>query len=559
MPLAINYRRDLAAKIYQLTQYTPLQPLVDKTYDTVKMNDRFLKMNAAVQSTFAAIADLASQDPDFITSFFKGFVNCIYTKSLKYANKLDYKFISGFNSNGTPMFFSDERIVYSYPDLGDVTFEDFEYLVFKNGELMSDASRIISNTAYGIKVYIKSTSISNNDEVTLAVHRAYNRAYQMWKLTPTTAVTLDTIIDIPLNFPNFYSEKYLNVAIRRNGFTDYDVLAPEQYTITIDSANRKVRVQVPSRPLAALDTIIVYDTCTFWKKNVIGKNTSGGPSTIPPIQLTFAHPITNEELPLGVNMAKDLDIWVNGRHLIPDKHFTVSNGYDVSKPFLKHLYFNFSIPNNLSYDVFVMKNIPYLEGNTTYTVRDTLDPKGVEKILPPRYPILRGIGEMYVNGRFVDNVKIDAAHKQLLLVNGVAETQEFFFKVNPPITESLSGMINGSLLNASEYDKMVVLIGGLDELVTRYTASRPLLPSAPTPSFMDIIGGYLYAEEAAVITAMMNYILSESRYVDYVLDSNIQQTSVPLTAYLIDGDYRIDQNYDLSRGFVLQCNPSVAS
>lgn len=486
MPLPINFRRDLAGKVYGLTQYNALQPQVDKNYDTKKLNERFIKLNHAVRTCFDAIADLASRDPSFLPSFFAGFVNPVYVKTFKYDVLENHTFIDGFNSNGTPMSFPDARTVYSYPDLGDVTHEEYECLLFLDGELMPLENYTLSNTAYGVKAYVKTETLKPGQEVTLSVHRVYNRDYRMWKHTaPANTTIFDHIVEVDTHFPNFYSVEYIQVAVRRMGEPRYRVLDPKQCSITVDSANRKMRVKVDNLNLSKFDTVIVYDTTSYFRQSLTGSNDTAEVAPLPPVVLSQAIPVTGETVPVGFSHHRDFDIWLNGRHLTPGKHFVVTPGYSVGMDYENLIEFLIEQPAYSNYRIEVIKNVPYKKDNTTYVTRENLDPKGVEIIANAKFPIIRNMGEAYVNGRLIDPAKLSTVHRDILVVDGLNEGNEFFYKFNPPINDATNGMITETALASTDFDKMVNLIGGTGELVARTKQQREYLPVAERNDLVD--------------------------------------------------------------------------
>jgi hypothetical protein len=556
MSLPINFRRDLAGKVYQLTQYNPLTPLVDKQYDVQKLNERFIKVNNAVRVCFDAISDLATRDPSFLPAFFQGFVNPVYVRTTKYANLEMHKFIEGFNSNGTPVSFTEPMTVYSYPDLGDITTEDYECLLFKNGELMEADHYVVSNTAFGLKAFVKSSRITANDDVTIAVHRVYNRQYQMYKHPVQTATTsFDEIIDVPSHFPNFYSADYLQVAVRASGASFYKVISPELYEVVYDSANQKVRVVALDLALSKFDTVIVYDTTSFFRQSYTGANIGGARVVIPSIPLTQTIPGTNEKVPVAFRHAKDFDIWLNGRHLVPGKHYVVTHGFAHGNENENRIEFLIEQPTNSVYRIDVIKNVPFMESNTTYVYRDNLDRSGVELVGNTRFPIMKGMGECYINGRFIEPEKIGTVHKDVMTIDGVTERYEFLYKFNPPINEATLRTIGDALNASTEFDKFVNLIGGVSELVKRTRDQRPELPVVMRPDLVDSYTG----TALPIITSYIRYAMADIPDITrFQLDSN-----APLLDNLWDFSFWdtqlltnviIDSNRTLTQEVVIDCN-----
>jgi hypothetical protein len=559
MPNAINFRRDLAGKVYQLSQYSALQPVADKNFDVTKMNERFIKLHNAVRVCFDAIADLASRDTTFLPSFFQGFVNPVYVKSVTYADKSLYKLVNGFNSNGTPVSFPEERIVYSFPDIGDITTEDYEYMMFQNGVFVDQSLYTVDNSAFGVKAYIKSAYVMNNDTWTLAVHRVFNRNYQMYKkVFSGTSNGLTEIIDVPANFPNFYDSRYLRVAVRSGSDQFYDVINPSKYSIVYDSANQKVCVVIDSSiKFAQFDTMIVFDCTSFWKNTVY--DTSSSSEVAPPSSIALTQTLTSgEKVPVGIMFYRDLDIWFNGRHLIPGKHFVVSPGFSggASNNSQWYIDFLFTLPKNTSYRVDIVKNVPYIPGESTYVYKEEIDPKGVEYIDSNKFPVFSGMGEMYINGYFIDPKNITAAHKNVMLVNNVTDTNEFFFKMMPPVTNVTSSMLDEHMRRPTEFDQTVEALGGVGELIARLKVNRADIPSSDRTDLISALGGTVMPIEAVVSGDAANYVNTSfaSATADFDMDANVALPDAAWDISILTTDAIIDSNVYVQNSVTLDCN-----
>ena len=557
MPIAQNFRRDLAGKVYQLSQYALLNPVADKTFDPVKLNERFLKMHEAVATCFDAIADVASRDSTFLPAFFQGFVNPVYVKGQAYPDKLKYKFINGFNSNGTAKTFAEERIVYSYSDLGDVTTQDYELLLFKNGDLMPFADYDIDNSAYGVKAYVKSSKVANNDRITLAVHRVYNREYSYWRRTFTAAASsLDQIVDVS-EFKNFFDPRYIKLVLKRAGKVHFRPINPANYYVVADSANGKIRIVCTGISFAKDDVLMAVDATSYWETETSGTVDSSG--VIPSVPLSQEIPATvgTESVAVGFLSHRDFDVWLNGRHLVPGKHFTVSAGLEESDDSPWRLNFLIQTPANKTYNIVVKKNIPVLFDEATYVVKDEVDEKGIEYLPENKFPVLEGIGEMYVNGRFVETNNLVSAHDEVMLVNGIDERQEMFFKLNAPANASTDSILEEHHARNTELDKITALIGGVGELVERLKIQRGTVPLSTRSNIVVTLSGTLIDPVAVVSFDMATYVVrsnAENAGTLTVFDCNSSMPAELWELYSITTDPIIDCNVFTYRDVVVNCN-----
>lgn len=552
MSLPINYRRDLAGKVYQLTQYSPLQPIADKNYDIVKLNERLIKINHAVRVCFDAIADLATRDSSFLPSFFQGFVNPVYVKSRTYEDLTNHLFINGFNSNGTPMSFSESRVVYSYADLGDITNEDYDFVLYKNGEMMQRDDFDVSNTAYGVKAYVKQDKLINNDNVTMAVYRIFNAKYQMYKDTIQAPQTgYNAIVDVNISFPSFYSVEYLQVAVRHVNQPHYEVLDPATCSITFDSANRKLRVFVRGVQLAKFDTVIVYDTTSYFRTRIFGSNHDGARSSIHPVAL-IQKTDSGENVPVAFSNYRDFDIWLNGRHLIPGKHFVVTPGHQLGlDDKINYIEFLIQQPSESSYWVEIMKNVPYKDNNTTYLSKDKLDVRGVEFVNTNLFPIMKNMGECFINGRFVNPAKLSTVHRQVLVVDNVDDTTDFFYKFNPPINDATNAMIEEAVLASTDFDKFVNLTGGINNLISVTKNQRDPFPVKAYPDVVESYNGFVIP----IVTNYLRWALAAVPDIgNFVLDQNDALATSLWDLSFWDQQYVKDAIIDCNRLLSLDIN-----
>lgn len=512
MPIATNFRRDLAGKAYQLSQYTNLNTTTDNrisnggggTYDVTKINERFIKMQEAVRVCFDAIADIATRDSAFLPSFFQGFINPVYVKSTKYTDLSRQVFVNGFNSNGVSRTFPETRYVYSYPDLGDVTTQDYELKVFKNGILMKpeiysgntvtlSGDYYVDNSAYGLKAYVKASAVTAADTITLVCNRVYNRTYNFYKKVFTAnQANFNSFIDIGPYFPNFYDARYLKVFVKRVGEANYTTIQPSLCVIDANPSNGLIRVIVNSTAFNKDDTLLVLDTTAFWEYWGTGNSNVNG--FIGSVKLTYNY--QSEEIPVGFLSEKDFDVWFNGRHLIPTRDYILTPDMNGTKENGWKLDFLFKIPANTSYRVDITKNVPYLEGETTLVIKDQLDEKGVEKILNNKYPVMTGIGELYINGKFIDSNNLASGHDNVLIVNNITERQDYFYRINSPANESNNSVLDSHNGSVTEFDKITAIIGGIDEVINRLKANKTTIPLSSStltiPSFNGTMIGTDY-------------------------------------------------------------------
>jgi hypothetical protein len=362
-----------------------------------------------------------------------------------------------------------------------------------------------------------------------------------------SATSFEQIIDVPAHFPNFFSVDYLRVAVRANGASRYKVINPALYEMTFDSANQKILVVAPNLELSKFDTLIVYDTTSYFHQSYSGVNNAEDRVVVPSIPLSQTIAETGETVPVGFLHHRDFDVWLNGRHLIPGKHFVVTHGFTDSDQFENRLEFLIEQPANSEFRVVVMKNVPYIEGNSTYVYRENLDSKGVELIGNTRFPIMKGLGECYLNGRFIEPQKLGTVHKDVLTVDGVDERFEFMYKFNPPINEATLQTVGEALNATTEFDKFVNLMGGVGEVVNRTREQRGLIPGTRRN---DVVEDYI-GRVLPIVTSYIRYAVATIPDISlFELDSN-----APLLDNLWDFSFWDTQ---LLTNVIIDCNRTIA-
>ena len=574
MSFANNFRRDLAGKVNRLSQYSTLDPVADKDFSPSKINERFIKMHDAVKTCFEAIADIASRDSSFLPSFFQGTVNPVYVKTHRYANKAAYYFVNGFNSNGSPTTFSDTRVVYSFPDLGDVSTQEFNCLLFKNGKLIPENKYILDNTAYGLKAFVVDSYIANNDKVTLAVHRVYNTTYKSWRKEITTNLTsLNEIFDIATYFPTFFSHDYLKLYVRKSGKVYFAPIPESKYTITSDSASGKIRLVASGISLSPGDTVIVGDSSVFFESSIISSYNSTTDVVSNPVYTSYGsvtsinliHEIpsliagVNEKFPVCSSESRDFDVWLDGIRLLPNVHYFVSQ----PDPYLDEpakLFINLDkstgtlTNSNRQGTLYVMKNLPYIEGKTTI-IQKELDTKGVELLNNQFLPAISNIGEIYCNGLFEDNTVCRSQNKDIYTFD-VSNIKNFFFRVNAPVVQTTIDLVEESKTKYTEVDRMINLTGGNAAAVDRLKAARATITATanditknvvPSGGLTDLYDRYLNS----LIPYILTYKLSNTS-TENLLDSNSEETVLKKTINL-------DSNIQLNKTLIIDANSTQGS
>jgi hypothetical protein len=562
MPDVTNFRQDLSNKIQEFSAYNFLIPTADKNYEISEINTRFLNIHHAVRSCYNAIADIASRDSSFLPSFFQDFVNPIYVKTIKYPNKTLHRLINGFNTNGTVLSYPEERVVYSYTDLGDITNSiSYHYLVFKNGELMDKLDYDVRNSAFGLQTFIKDSKVFNYDEITLAVYRVYNNKYDYWQKNFTSNSSgLTEFIDVNSSFSNFYDAKYIKLAVRKYSEMHYSNIDSSEYDIVYENGSQKVKINInPNILFTNGDTLIAYNCTSFWSLSSKITTSNESIQNLPSIPLIRNIPEINDgAVPVGLFSDKDLDIWVNGRHLTPGKHFTIATNISNENRFF--INFLFESKPNTEYSIEIIKNIPFIKTETIYIAKDEIDSKGVEFVGNNKYPLFTGMGEMFINGYFIDPKKVSSISKNVLIVDDINETLDFFYKLNFPINTAINSILDVHMNKATELDKIVLITGGSNALIDRIKNERSDISTSTNPSIIAHLNGISdISQENMAVSNFSEYLTNEILVTenDYFIDGNNEFNEVELGVNLYFGDANFDSNIYIGTERIFDANESL--
>jgi len=192
MSLNDNFRRDLLGRVFELSQLPAIDSNVESLSNVKTFNDRFRNLQNSLLYSFRAMADIAFRDKKYLQEFFKGYANPIYTKTYAHVLKDAFKVTNYFNTNGVPVTFTEDMIFYDCDDYGNLETNDTYVYVFKNGLWLTEDKYYLYNTAYGLKAYVKSAEVADNDEISIVINKKYKSALDL-SLLPYTETEMGLI------------------------------------------------------------------------------------------------------------------------------------------------------------------------------------------------------------------------------------------------------------------------------------------------------------------------------------------------------------------------------
>lgn len=515
MSLNDNFRKDLVGRAYELSKYSAIDGTIEKLSNPTTFNTRFKKIQESVISVVEAMADLASRDKKYLQTFFQGYANPIYTRTYKYSSKLAYLVTSYFSSNGTPVSFNEARIFYDYDDYGNLDTNDSYVYIFKNGILLDSANYEVYNTAYGLKGFIKSSAVLDNDEITIVINKKYNPTIKTFNKPITAAGTTTSfsvsVIDT-VNLGIFYNTKYITLYIKKIGASNYIRIPKTNYTIAMDVTGNNLNISVQSYTLAVGDQILVTNTTSFWEYN----------STITTLNTDCCvHPyfdLKSNSIPVPFESAYDFDVFYDNLKLIPEVHFNIA--YSASPNVCDRLVLNFDVPGNQLHTVKIVKNEPAIVDDFISIYKEELNEKGLEEFATDfKFPIMSKLGYCYINGRFVDNSHLKTRHRSLLEVTDVNVRTDFHYINKIVFNKEFDDILTNLESIPSEMD-LVVEYMGLSNVITNLYSSLPVITDIPQDDFITAKSATLRPNAAfwAMFYSYYTYKLTQNS--NFILDAN---------------------------------------
>lgn len=518
MSLNENFRRDLVSKAYELSKHTDIDNIQEKLTNPATFNKRFKKIQESVISVVEAMADLASKDKKYLQTFFQGYVNPIYVKSFKYESKNSYLVSSYFSSNGTPIAFNEARVFYSYYDYSNLEFNDSYVYMFRNGKLLEPTEYDVYNTAYGLKGFVKSTAVSDNDEITVVINKKYNPDIKLFNRTVSATNTSFSFL-VPLvnndSIGQFYNIKHVILYIKKSSYLNYIRIPKSKYTVAMDVTGNNLNISISNYSLTAGDIILVGNTTSFWNYTSNITTSTNDCCVHPSIDLK------HNNLPVPFESVYDFDVFYDDLKLIPEIHYSIA--YSTSPLVPDKLVFNFDVPSNETHKLKIFKNEPAIENDFLFTYKELLNEKGLEEFDPNfKFPIMPKLGYCYINGKFIDNANLSNRHRSLLEVSNISNRQDFTYSTKIVFNQELEEILDDLKNSPSEMD-LVVEYMGLNNVISNLYSSLPTIVEIPEDDFLTAKNAELIPNRAfwTMFLSLYNYKLTQNS--NFILDAN--QTS----------------------------------
>jgi len=565
-----NFRRELTGIVYPLSQVTPIDNVTEKLTDPVTFNKRFTQLGEAVKHCFNAAGDIAIRDKRYLETFFSGYTNPVVTKHYSYSNATQHYATNNWDYNGVPITFTENMVEYNVDATGKLDFTSCYVWVFKNGLLLDSDLYSIVNTAYGVKCYIKATSVSDNDEVSIVVNRIFNNSakYVITKAKATANTQASILLPIS-SFGTFYHDKYITIYVKRNytdlsGNTDFyfKLIPRDVYETAINVTGDTLKIDINGFDLKKDEELFVFNSVYYWNYEKISKDGSGWTNEID----LMIKDTSNITRPIPFCSIEDFDIFFNGFHLTPGLHFTLIKGGNELVPYRIKLLFN-QKDTNAPFSLKIWHNEAVVDDKDCIIIRNgTMQNQGLlTSKSPDLIPLMPRLGHMWLSDKYINNDYLRSRHRQVMSAdatktNVVSSLTNAEYKLRIVQTTGLQAVLNFVVDNYSEFDIVGEWIG-LDNLVSTIYAKLPnvVLDSTNKTVIATFNGNkweFYDTETAAVeqFRVILEYYQNNNVSRPVILDANYAADATGYPMSVIGQILVLDSNMKQSEALVLDTN-----
>ena len=551
MSLNDNFRRDLLGRVFELSQLPAIDSNVESLSNVKTFNDRFRNLQNSLLYSFRAMADIAFRDKKYLQEFFKGYANPIYTKTYAHVLKDAFKVTNYFNTNGVPVTFTEDMIFYDCDDYGNLETNDTYVYVFKNGLWLTEDKYFLYNTAYGLKAYVKSAEVADNDEISIVINKKYNNTIPVWQHTiPISASTFTSLVTVsPSNTGNFYNTKYMKLYIKKVSESYAKRVPTANYTVVMDVSGTNLTVFVSGYSMVAGDVLVMMNTTSFWSKELLNQVIPSGCCVHTPIDL-----IVSGTTPVPFESVYDFDIFYDEYRLIPKIHYDIAYSPHSDYPDKMVLLFD-AAPG--SHDIRIFKNEPAITNEFISIYANELNIKGLEEISNSStiFDLMPKLGHCYINGRFYNNSHLDLKHKRVIQVLDTNVRNNFFYSMKLVINSEIENILN-TIGNPTSGEDLVVEYLGLATVISNLYSSLPDIVDIPEVSPETDLT-MAFNENAAWWVALGEYVSAALAHgtSDVVFDCNTGTLPPEFDLMALDVGL-LDSNECSCSEIVIDCNIS---
>ena len=460
-----NFRQEFSGIVQSLVTIPPINPATESLTNPATFNTRFNQMAQALKHCYNAMGDIAIRDKRYLETFLTGYANPLITQSFQYANPLTYSNLVAFNTDGTPLTFPEERIAYSLTNSGQLSTTATQPWVFKNGVMLDKSNYTLANTAYGVKCFIKATTIAANDKIDIVVNRIYNTiSDNCVARIPSTKTALNNSFLIPITaFGIFYHTEYLKVYIKRAGRVF--PIPRVNIIFDIDVTGNTVKLDIRNYPVTNTDEIWVANTVfTHVLETTVVANVGMTQSAWDAKRdITLSAIIGGVASPVPYMQSSDFDVFWNGYKLIPDVHYGVIDNYTPEGYPILRLLFTPSSTHAVNNSLRIYKNDVTILSDTSAVFEPVIgNCHGlfIREETGKYLPFMSSLGHCFAAGMYIPNSKLYVKHKNILkLDDSVGITKDFVYQTRILKTIDIGQVIDHVKTNLSEFDQVVDWIG----------------------------------------------------------------------------------------------------
>ena len=328
------------------------------------------------------LKDILNNNPEFIISKLRRNSYILANEEFVIPNYKALIVTSKYNNSGEKIIFSagDERVLITVNslDILDKTTMDFD--LFLNGLLLSSEDYTEENSRNGRNFYIKKSKFSINENVLNVIIKDRLNIEPKYKFIPVSEAQFD---DIVLTYPKYDFGNFIDnvdylILFKYTNGKFYKLERNIDYFLSLVGTDVKVTIKytlIQEETLFVLQNSLYYYEKESFKENLLIDSNH--------IPLTFGvkHPIYTNEflvLPLPIDSALGIEVYVNGYKLIPEYDYTLDNSDGLKLQFSNiikeksKVRINTVPHHDLNFSNTLLDTIKKYDGQTLVNVRDIM-------------------------------------------------------------------------------------------------------------------------------------------------------------------------------------------
>jgi hypothetical protein len=416
-----------------------------------------------------AIKNIIKFDPENLIHFISVYSVITDQKDILIDNKNNFLYTSFFNNNGEYLSFSEKRLLFTIKERKNIMQENV-IRVFLNGRELQQSDFTIKNSLSSIRVFVKESLINNGDTISIINEKYYKtvnnkKPFQILDLDSDYRLTEFSFLINREKVGNEYlnPENILIFIKKLNSDKFTNLIRNTDYQVDYDISENKLRVNMLFNLFKNEKIMVVNKLKKFKMELTTSSNT--------PLSLELYETLTGEyRVPFPVENVLELDVFVNGYKLFPERDYGVS----LNKGEYPVINFNGLLKQNSkviitsrnhysNYHISNLQNILTNNANTGYF-----------SFLNTKFPLSEKYIEVFANRKKISPSNIKVLADCILQVKNLKSFKKVEVRTNFALTENLKELLDEYELNPSRFQEIANAIG-FESFINQYKVGKPSL------------------------------------------------------------------------------------